>query len=1054
MTTPHAWRTAFSRVFPGSDALGDAASRPRRPDGGLVGPLPTNRGSETRRFTRLTALASWRSEYIIRTRLLRSLARGKPAHTSEVPRPPAGSRSSLDIGGQSAVTYTSGLHTPVTHLHASFEPIKGKKVPRFILGTEEIGWARRTDVSCGKVDGWGSSDPQSFLQFEERFPGDALWGLGAGTVAGVPNVMDLSQPYGMVYGEGSPGGLVYLRCTDEMRGRFLAFSKGEPALHLGIPEIQGTTESVCSVWIAKSANVVSATGGLVGILSGSSYGVVTAYSLGTNGLRNQRLGRGEVTARWVVSPGVPIIAIAVDDSYSLGRQMEHRGWVAVLNALGEVYYLTELPKRWMSDKGPQLDEVELARLPWKTGRTVRWHLVEPTRRTARPDPYNESGDQDTYSPRSSWDGMCFGEEQLAAETKGIQKFLGYSPNHFRTVCDGWNMRRRFEVDFTGGGHDTQESIVVINCGRESGEATMIERYIRCRNKNATLPSDREESIEFSAQGLPAPSTQTVFPESDLATGDESPGALGTDIPPLEGLCSLADSTNVGSACGEWRTSELSFGAMKAQEITATCIDKSTYALLTASEDPLLARSASTSTSSPLASPDQQQPHASGMVMIPGQRARLFAVGTRSGAIILWDVRGAEPSNAELTNILTPVRVIYTDSPQISCIALTALYIVHGGNDGLVQAWDPLASSDQPIRTLNSRFSSRARRRLLQGQVAANQEVGVNMYAAGAIYLDPDPTVLRGMVSLGAHLRYWSYNSSAASQYASRKRRLRRSDRHSNATGEQRFSGTGRAVLKDYITNERLELERERDRGRKEADRLAGRFGVGLLGREANEAEMLAYAKLLSEESFVQDDEKRRSETDSISGDSALVSTSSSSTGETIAPDGDIVSPSDSTRPDGYFDEDIVEALHRSLADSEQSSHTSSGSQLRAIPIRYVKRKQRSPVSVSSRSSSSSSLMSMSSAAPRSRAGPSSSAGLAYVADDGDDDLDFAIQLSLAEEQSRKVANETGVGVEREDKKEEFPALSSLGKESIGSRAVTARRSDKGKEKGKGKMRAS
>ena len=188
--------------------------------------------------------------------------------------------------------------------------------------------------------------------------------------------------------------------------------------------------------------------------------------------------------------------------------------------------------------------------------------------------------------------------------------------------------------------------------------------------------------------------------------------------------------------------------------------------------------------------------------IPGHRGRFLAIGTTAGIVCLWDMRGNVSPDPDAINVVTPIRMIYTDSPQISSLALTSLYLVHGGNDGLVQAWDPLASTTQPIRTLNSRFSSRARRRLVQAQ-ASVQGVGNNYYAASTIVLDPDPTALRGMVSLGTHLRYWSYSSTSADAYKSTKRRQlnRRSERGSNgAANDQKFSHTGRGALKDYISN--------------------------------------------------------------------------------------------------------------------------------------------------------------------------------------------------------------------------------------------------------------
>lgn len=78
VTTPHAWRAAFARFFPGTTS--EAAPR-----------IESFR-TDKRAFCRLTALATWRSEYIIRTRLLRSLSRGKPTQTGSSSSTPRGTR--------------------------------------------------------------------------------------------------------------------------------------------------------------------------------------------------------------------------------------------------------------------------------------------------------------------------------------------------------------------------------------------------------------------------------------------------------------------------------------------------------------------------------------------------------------------------------------------------------------------------------------------------------------------------------------------------------------------------------------------------------------------------------------------------------------------------------------------------------------------------------------------------------------------------------------------------------------------------------------------------
>jgi len=54
---------------------------------------------------------------------------------------------------------------------------------------------------------------------------------------------------------------------------------------------------------------------------------------------------------------------------------------------------------------------------------------------------------------------------------------------------------------------------------------------------------------------------------------------------------------------------------------------------------------------------------------------------------VWDVRHRLRETPKVVNSVSPLRVISTESPQVSCLAVTSLFLVHGGNDGLVQAWD-------------------------------------------------------------------------------------------------------------------------------------------------------------------------------------------------------------------------------------------------------------------------------------------------------------------------------------------------------------------------------
>ncbi|KAL8946429.1 MAG: hypothetical protein Q9222_007174, partial [Ikaeria aurantiellina] len=961
VTSPHAWRIAFSRHFPAQEALNVF-------DQGLTSPEKDSDTfrSERRVFTRLTALASWRSEYILRTRLIRSLGRGKPASIQET----AGavpSRSGSSQVGNAQITYNSNLITTVNHLHATFRTSLNKRSPNFIHGADEVGSACLSDPRTGKVDHWGFADPQMFTHAQDEMPGVPHFGLGPGEVACVPNTMDVSRLHGMVYAEGIPGGKMYYRSTEERRGRLLVGSLPRSWPELGIPHfltgpIDGQTP--CSLWIAKTKHVPGCSEGLIGILSGSSRGIMSSYSVGTSGLDERRIERGEVTCRWVLSPGVPIIAISVDENVSTKRLASRRIWAVALNALGEIYYLTDMPTRPHIERKTRLNETHLEQLAWETGRTVHWSIADLSRRVARPDPFNSSKIDGSYSPRSSWNGMGLGPEQIAAETTEIQEFLAMKPKDFRNKNEGWDMQRRLEVDFASDdGSKAGEHAVVIQFGLEEEQVASIKRYTRCRVPNPGKDSSAEDdALTSSLDDQPAKKI-SIF-GLDRSNHTQEPGWSFESI--RRSSTARSDCLEEDDTVEEWRMSTLSWGALKAPQITTTAIDLSNYASLTVMEDPLLCMGGSSISSSPMSSPLPQMPRPNNPSDVPGQRARLLAVGTKSGTVILWNMRDPISTNSAIVTTIQPVRIIHTDSPQISCLALSALYLVHGGNDGLVQAWDPLASTTEPIRTLNSRFSSRARRRLIQAE-ASPQGVGINLFAAGAIFLDPDPTVLRGIVSLGTHLRYWSYSSSAADQYKTSKRRLRRSERGSNQ-GADKFTGTGRGALKDYIANEKLELEREKTRKRKEQERLAGRFGLGLLGPGATEDEILAYATLLSEESAASDEQRRKSGSSSSSG------SSSPSSMETIVEDRPLNS---ATEPmDEITDPEIAEAIRLSLEASDSTGYAPAAAAEASFPIR-VRKARRGP-----------------SLSPPRKVIPGPS-------EKGEqEDLEFAMRLSLVEEESR------------------------------------------------------
>ncbi|KAI2606852.1 uncharacterized protein GGS25DRAFT_493469 [Hypoxylon fragiforme] len=978
VTTPHAWRMAFQRFFPGHNALTTAGKQ----QSGLWGQDDTDIVcSGVRYFTRLTPQASWRSEYLLRTRLLRSLARGKPGTNFGG----IGSSSRASQSGKKAsavLTYNTKLLSPVTSIHAIFKP-SGKKPPRVIHGASDKGVASASDPTTGKVEKWGLDDHFGFAQLNEVVPHIIPYGVGEGPAA-VPNVIDVSQPYGLVGGEGFPGGRVFYRATNEYRGRYLGQNTRLVGDHPDIPKIPGISEGICSVWIAKTSTVPSMTQSLLGILTGSSLGVVTAYALGYDP-SGPRYATGEMSARWILSPGVPIIALKVDDSYSQKRKALGRVCVVALNALGEVFYMAQPPTAPTNKVKPD-DSIKLA---WHTGRSTCWHLIEVTRRQARLDESGGDAIRGAYSPRSPSNSMGLTRDQMVAEAREIEKFLNYKPSHFREVCHGWDMRRRLEVDFASDdNHGAGENVFIIDCGLEKDQTSAIRRFHRNIANPSQFGTQTSPSSEFPEDMEVAVSSLSIFGTG--GTSSASPISLDKLSSSNIANIAMSDSDN-------WVEMSLYSKELASSQITATNMDASQLALITTFEDPL--RDVTSSTSNGAATPTNQSPSD-----IPGRRARLLGVGTDKGKIILWNAREAHTSDR-----IQPVRNIQTESPKISCLALSALYLIHGGSDGLVQAWDPLASTLDPIRTINSQSPGRMPRRFFTAYPSLRSS---DFSAVRAIYLDPDPTVLHGIVSFGTVVRYWAYSSS--NHATGRKRRKRHSDIHGRATGRRHHRRD-----EGYIAAEAEEFRNEQHYQAQQRARLQARFGVGL--GDLTEEEALHYAEMMSQESFLHDEHRRTSTSDP---GSAVDFDMSSNSGSTVTPDASVTGPSllatSSSAHNNATDESDYElqiqaairlSLLESADDSARSPRTSSSDDYDgSVTISEgIKEKAYSSTSLSPSHTPM--------VKPAELSGPVATGSQSVT----DDDLEFALQLSLAEEESRKASLAT-----LEEREDEFPALGGSG----------------------------
>ncbi|KAM3531642.1 hypothetical protein NHJ13051_000707 [Beauveria bassiana] len=975
-TTPHIWRLAFLRYFPGHASLDEkfvkaSADLWSEPSSDIV-------RSETRYFGRLTPLATWRSEYVFRTRLIRSLGKGKPNTAAGAI---GSSMRTRQLGKKSSavLTYNSKLPWLITNIHAVFD--NGKKAPRAIQGAGALGVATMSDPTTGKIESWGLKDSHSSAQIEEVTPGLEPYGLGDGP-ASTDNSMDVSQLYGMIAGEGFPGGRAYFRSVNEIAGRYLGSESGTEEQRPDIPRVPDIIEAISSVWIAKSSAVPATTAAMCGMLTGSTLGVVTAYSLGSDP-SGPRYAYGDMTARWVLSPGVPVVSIKVDDNYTVRRRLSGRVWAVALNALGEVFYLTETPKPVSSQHstGNALANV------WLAGRSAYWHLVEETRRSARPDELDLNAVRGTYSPRTSCNAMNLSDDQVAAETKEIENFMRYQPNHFLDVCLGWDMQRKLEVDFANDdGQEAGEGIFVIDCGH--GRKACVTRF--CRSTTALRPL-----APGGAKPVPA-IPPSLFGQAGIQNTPEPQSPKSPPPTPYS-------PKDPSALTDEWRAVSFQLKGSDSSILTASALDNSTFAVLTLGEDVLHTANESLVLSSTDGARHAQE--------IPGRRARFLAVGTSSGSVLVWNAREIRPE------IVKPCRVIQTESPSISCVAASALYLVHGGSDGLVQAWDHLASTSEPIRTLNTRSNGRVPRYMM----TMNPTLTVANYTAvGAIVLDSDPTILRGVVAFGAFMRYWSYSSKGSAP--GRKRRLRHPDAQGRTAG-RRFGNN----VSGYILEEEEELRHENEHRAREQSRLHKRFGVGALG-DLTEQEALEYMQMVSEESFLADETRRASDSAADTTGADTASTSSHSTADATTPEASFIESSSlqqnlTTDDEEGFEEQIQQAIRLSLLegvnDRGQSPQRSSPDEFE-FPITYkAKIKGGKKKNGGSRRQSSSTTTSTSTSSPRVLpavtdktacvADSSSATGHAPPHSAADVDADLALALCIQEEekqaQSRRRARE-------------------------------------------------
>ncbi|TGZ83794.1 hypothetical protein EX30DRAFT_393347 [Ascodesmis nigricans] len=710
VNSPEAWRAAFVRYFP--------ASHPPTSDHG-----PALAAHDKRYFTAITSGDPdkenlWRKEYVQRTKLLRSLAKGKVQQTG----------GAKNGSGSLMVTYTSRLgNVNISHMAINFAPGHLRAISSSVEGQ----WFSASNPETGKIEKRARpvgfrfdfvDGDIPFLKFvRQDDPRHAM-----GIEMGVNGVMDISEELGWIVGENVPDGNIFINPNS------VPYIEN-PMQRVLIPRF-GHKPAISAVWIAKKrfggvAETISAA-----IAVGNSLGHIAVLKIS----HSKSVNETQHIETWCLSPGVPIVEIKVDEDFNSTKLRQKKPWIIAVNAVGEVYYLCPPPN---------------------AAERSDWKMIQQTRRTTTfmyekmfPTPVTINGPLETE------------EERHKREAKNDQALLGVEYLTLTTLFERVHMDWFLEVDFPS-------STLVVG-----------------RPNSGVMPSDSFDK--------PAPKLfRFELPSDDYL---------------------LQHTTQPGAE--PWHAARLDLSKTHTL-ITSHTLDLSKQAL---------------------AAPKT--------TWIPGHSARFLAFGTNASTIHIFNIRAPVTYPRDSTSkppVITPLRTIQTISPTITTLALTSLILVHGGSDGLVQAWDPLASTSSPLRTLHSKFSAKARRRIEQAPDGLT--VNNNAFAARCLALDPDPTMLRGIVALGSVIRYWSF-STVDLHLHSRRARKRQSPT-GGALGRRKIgisgSSTGR-IDKDART-EQADMKAEEEAKEKERILLEKRFGVGEGGLGLDDDEMVAYAEMISME---------------------------------------------------------------------------------------------------------------------------------------------------------------------------------------------------------------
>lgn len=201
---------------------------------------------------------------------------------------------------------------------------------------------------------------------------------------------------------------------------------------------------------------------------------------------------------------------------------------------------------------------------------------------------------------------------------------------------------------------------------------------------------------------------------------------------------------------------------------------------------------------------------------PGSGSRIFAVGTASGTVYIYNARSTSPS---------PTHRILAQQLMISALAISPTVLVTGSSDGSVSVYDII--SGQPLRPLHAKVTKFER---IAEQDPARTKVS-------SIVLDP--MCCSGVVAIGGQVRCWDFDPRAERANGKRKGLNRR--RHAVGSGTMAINAKTR--IKTEIREDLGRMQEEKRFKEKEHVKMLKLTGTEL--GNLTDAELLDYAKMIS-----------------------------------------------------------------------------------------------------------------------------------------------------------------------------------------------------------------